>query len=105
MKLSRKSDYALRALFGLIASDGRTVSIRELAEKYDVPKRFLEQIMPELKSKGWARRIAGRESSLAVAPSPGPLPMSGITRPDGWLRTLWPRFTKAPWSLAKKYFR
>ena len=41
MKLSRKSDYALRALFGLIASDGKSpVSIRELAEKYDVPKRF-----------------------------------------------------------------
>ena len=59
MKLSRKSDYALQALFGLIASDGKTpVSIRELAEKYDVPKRFLEQIMLELKSKGWVRSAA-----------------------------------------------
>ena len=71
MKLSRKSDYALRALFGLIASDRKTpVSIRELSERYDVPKRFLEQIMLELKSKGWVRSIAGRDGGFVLAKKP-----------------------------------
>ena len=81
MKLSRKSDYALRALFGLIASDGKTpVSIRELAERYDVPKRFLEQIMLELKSKGWVRSISGRDGGFVLAKKPDVITMGEVVR-------------------------
>jgi Rrf2 family protein len=81
MKLSRKSDYALRALFGLIASDGKTpVSIRELAERYDVPKRFLEQIMLELKSKGWVRSISGRDGGFVLAKKPDEITMGEVVR-------------------------
>jgi Rrf2 family protein len=81
MKLSRKSDYALRALFGLIASDGKTpVSIRELAEKYDVPKRFLEQIMLELKSRGWVRSIPGRDGGFVLAKKPDEITMGEVVR-------------------------
>src|SRR6202050_1905901 len=81
MKLSRKSDYALRALFGLIASDGKApVSIRELAERYDVPKRFLEQIMLELKSRGWVRSIAGRDGGFVLAKKPDEITMGEVVR-------------------------
>src|SRR5580704_16763602 len=81
MKVSRKSDYALRALFGLIASDGKSpVSIRELAERYDVPRRFLEQIMLELKSKGWVRSIAGRDGGFVLAKRPDEITMGEVVR-------------------------
>ena len=80
MKLSRKSDYALRALFGLIASDRKTpVSIRELAEKYDVPKRFLEQIMLELKSRGWVRSIPAH-GGFVLAKKPDEITMGEVVR-------------------------
>ncbi len=81
MKVSRKSDYALRALFGLIASDRPSpVSIRELAEKYDVPRRFLEQIMLELKSKGWVRSVAGRDGGFVLAKRPDEITMGEVVR-------------------------
>jgi Rrf2 family protein len=81
MKVSRKSDYALRALFGLIASDRKSpVSIRELAERYDVPRRFLEQIMLELKSKGWVRSIAGRDGGFVLAKRPDEITMGEVVR-------------------------
>ncbi len=81
MKVSRKSDYALRALFGLMATDGTTpVSIRELAERYDVPRRFLEQIMLELKSKGWVRSIAGRDGGFVLAKRPDEITMGEVVR-------------------------
>lgn len=81
MKISRKSDYALRALFGLIDSDGKSpVSIRELAEKYDVPRRFLEQIMLELKTKGWVRSVAGRDGGFLLAKKPEEITMGEIVR-------------------------
>jgi Rrf2 family protein len=81
MRLSRKSDYALRALFGLIASDGvAPVSIRELAERHDVPKRFLEQIMLELKAKGWVRSVAGRDGGFILARRPDEITMGEVVR-------------------------
>ncbi|HXY33801.1 MAG TPA: Rrf2 family transcriptional regulator [Planctomycetaceae bacterium] len=81
MKVSRKSDYALRALFGLIASDGKSpISIRELAERYDVPRRFLEQIMLELKSKGWVRSIAGRDGGFVLAKRADEITMGEVVR-------------------------
>jgi Rrf2 family protein len=81
MKVSRKSDYALRALFGLIASGGKTpVSIRELADRNDVPRRFLEQIMLELKSKGWVRSIVGRDGGFILAKRPDEISMGEVVR-------------------------
>ncbi len=81
MRMSRKSDYALRALFSLVASDGKTpVSIRELAEKNDVPRRFLEQIMLELKAKGWVRSVAGRDGGFLLAKKPDEITMGEIVR-------------------------
>jgi Rrf2 family protein len=91
MRLSRKSDYALRALFGLIGHQGRApISIRELAERHDVPKRFLEQIMLELKSKGWVRSIAGRDGGFLLAKPPEQITMGEVVRHfDGVLAPVW----------------
>lgn len=81
MKLSRKSDYALRALFTLVERDGQgPISIRELAEINDVPKRFLEQIMLELKAKGWVRSIAGRDGGFVLGKRPEELTMGQVVR-------------------------
>jgi Rrf2 family protein len=81
MKLSRKSDYALRALFTLVARyGGGPVSIRELAELNDIPKRFLEQIMLDLKSRGWVRSIAGRDGGFVLGRNPSEITMGEVVR-------------------------
>ena len=62
MKLSRKSDYALRAMMSLVGHYGQgPVSIRTLAERHDIPRKFLENIMLDLKSQGWVESVAGRD--------------------------------------------
>lgn len=81
MKLSRKSDYALRALFALVSRSGQgPVSIRELAEQNDIPKRFLEQIMLELKSRGWVKSIAGRDGGFVLGRDPSEITMGEVVR-------------------------
>ena len=81
MKLSRKSDYALRALFSLADQYQQgPVSIRELAERNNVPRRFLEQIMLDLKGKGWVRSTAGRDGGFELAVSPEELSMGQVVR-------------------------
>jgi Rrf2 family protein len=81
MKLSRKSDYALRALVTLGDRYGEgPVSIRELAEKNDVPQRFLEQIMLDMKKLGWVTSIAGRIGGFQLAKRPEELTMGQVVR-------------------------
>lgn len=81
MKLSMKSDYALRALFTLVERHGReAISIRELAQKNDIPKRYLEQIMLDLKTKGWVKSVAGREGGYMLARSPEEITMGQVIR-------------------------
>lgn len=81
MKLSRKSDYALRALFSLVERFGQgPVPIRELAAENDIPKRFLEQIMLELKSRGWVRSITGRDGGFELAKRPEEITMGEVVR-------------------------
>jgi Rrf2 family protein len=80
MRLSRKSDYALRALVTLAEQPGRTISIRELSEVNDVPRRFLEHIMLEMKSKGIVRSVAGRIGGFELAMSPELVTMGRIVR-------------------------
>ena len=53
MKLSKKGEYALRALIdlGIAAEVGRElVQVTELSDKELIPAKFLEQIMQELKA-------------------------------------------------------
>jgi Rrf2 family protein len=81
MRLSRKSDYALRALFTLVAEYGKgPISIRELAERNDVPRRFLEQIMIDLKTQGWVESVAGRVGGFKLARRPNEISMGEVVR-------------------------
>jgi Rrf2 family protein len=81
MWVSRKTDYALRALFTLVDHFGGTpIPIRELARRNDVPKRFLEQIMLALKAKGWVDSVAGIRGGYVLAKNPAKITMGEVVR-------------------------
>jgi Rrf2 family protein len=81
MRLSKKTDYALRALFTLVEHfGGSPIPIRELARRNDVPKRFLEQIMLDLKSQGWAASTAGIRGGYVLGKSPDKITMGEVVR-------------------------
>lgn len=81
MRVSKRTDYALRALFTLVDHFGGTpIPIRELARRNDVPKRFLEQIMLALKSKGWVDSTAGVRGGYFLARNPAKITMGEIVR-------------------------
>jgi Rrf2 family protein len=68
MKISMKTDYALRVLFTLMEHQGRgPIPIRELARRNEVPKRFLEHIMLEMKSQGWVLSTMGKQGGYYLA--------------------------------------
>jgi len=81
MRVSKKTDYALRALFTLVDHYGGVpIPIRELARRNDVPKRFLEQIMLALKTQGWVDSTAGIRGGYFLAKSPDKITMGQVVR-------------------------
>lgn len=81
MKLSQKTDYALRALFTLVEHYGRgPIPIRELARRNDVPKRFLEHIMLDMKSQGWVSSLPGKKGGYVLSRSPDRITMGQVVR-------------------------
>jgi Rrf2 family protein len=63
MKLSLRGEYALRALIALGESyEGDVVSMHAVSDEQEIPKRFLEQILNDLRAGGFVqskRGIAG----------------------------------------------
>ena len=81
MKISRKSDYALRALFTLVEHYGQgPIPIRELAYGNAVPKRFLEHIMLDLKSQGWVKSVSGKSGGYILVQEPEKIRMGQVVR-------------------------
>lgn len=81
MKISKKSDYALRVLMTLVEHYGsEPISIRELASQNAVPKRFLEHIMLDLKSQGWVSSLSGKTGGYMLAQKPDEISMGQIVR-------------------------
>lgn len=87
MQLSMRTDYALRALFTLVEHrGGPPIPILELARRNDVPKRFLEHIMLDLKEKGWVVSTAGKRGGYQLSKSPEKITMGEVVRHfDGYL--------------------
>ena len=81
MWVSKRADYALRALFTLVDHFGDTpIPIRELARRNDVPKRFLEQIMLDLKAQGWVESTAGIRGGYLLSKNPAKITMGEVVR-------------------------
>ena len=81
VRLTRKTDYALRALFTLVEHRGRgPIPVRELARRNDVPKRFLEHILLKLKSRGWVDSVPGKKGGYLLARNPKQITMGQVIR-------------------------
>lgn len=81
MKISKKTDYAFRVLFTLVEHYGRgPIPIRELARRNEIPKRFLEQIMLEMKSEGWVESTMGKQGGYLLAKSPQKITAGEVVR-------------------------
>lgn len=81
MRLSKKSDYALRALIGLARwARSEPLSMRTLAALNDVPEKFMQQIMMDLKAQGWVTSTAGRDGGYKLALPPEDLTMGQVVR-------------------------
>jgi len=68
MRLSRRSEYGLRALTDLVRHEGEgPIPLTTLAARNRLPIKFLEQIMATLKHAGIVRTTLGTHGGYAMA--------------------------------------
>ncbi len=81
VKISKKTDYALRVLFTLVEHYGHEpIPIRELARRNEVPKRFLEHILLDLKAQGWVASVPGKRGGYILAQRPDKIKLGQVVR-------------------------
>jgi len=81
MKLSKKSAYALKALACLGSPESPSrLSIQEIAQREDIPKKFLEQVLLALNRAGIVQSIRGKAGGYALRGAPAALTLGDIVR-------------------------
>ena len=81
MKLSQRGEYALRALLVLGMNHGSSVvRIRDIAQQQNIPRRFLEQILNDLKSAGFVLSKRGVAGGYRLQRAPGEISLADIIR-------------------------
>lgn len=81
MKISTKGRYALRMIVELASNPEETfVSLKDIAEKQHISKKYLEQIVPMLNSSGILRTTRGNRGGYMLAKSAKELTVGDILR-------------------------
>ncbi len=81
MKLSLRGEYALRALLVLgLEYDRPVVRIQAISKAQNIPKRFLEQILNDLKSAGVVQSKRGVAGGYRLARRPEEITLASIVR-------------------------
>ena len=81
MKLSVRGEYALRALLVLgLNFDQPVVRIQAISEQQNIPKRFLEQILNDLKTAGIVQSRRGVAGGYRLARRPEEITLAAVVR-------------------------
>lgn len=78
-QISKKSGYAIRGLLELaLRGDEAPVNVRTLAQAQDIPTRFLEIILNELKQGGFVLSIRGKAGGYRLAREAGEITIGQV---------------------------
>jgi Rrf2 family cysteine metabolism transcriptional repressor len=81
MRLSTKGEYASRAMLELSLHYGdKPRHIRDISRAQDIPQRFLEQILLQLKRAGYLRSRKGPEGGYHLSKPPAEITVAEVIR-------------------------
>lgn len=81
MRISRKGEYALRAMIDLSLNYGRgSVQIHQISQREKIPEKFLEQILLELKKSGLLQSKRGIGGGYRLIKDPREINLAQVIR-------------------------
>lgn len=90
MRISARADYAVRAVIELASAEGAWLKSDAISVAQDIPGKFLEQIMADLRRAGIVRSRRGVEGGYALARPADEISVADVIRavdgPLAWVR-------------------
>ncbi|OFW67533.1 MAG: hypothetical protein A2Z12_00510 [Actinobacteria bacterium RBG_16_68_21] len=80
MWITRKTDYATRAVLALAIHGAESLSVHELVDRIQVPSSYLEQIMSQLRSAGIVRSERGPKGGYRLNHPPEEITLERVVR-------------------------
>jgi len=80
MWVSRRTDYATRALLALTLEGGGPMKLEELARRTSAPQSVLEQLMPTLRTAGIVRSERGPSGGYRLNKAPEEITLERVVR-------------------------
>ena len=80
MRVSAKADYAVRAALQLAAAGEGPVKGESIADAQDIPLRFLENILAELRHAGLVQSQRGADGGYWLARKPAEIKIADVIR-------------------------
>lgn len=81
MRITYKGDYALKAVLDLsLHYDTGLVTIHEMAKRADIPIKFLEQVLLDLKRGGFVESRRGKVGGYMLAKRPREIKLGDVVR-------------------------
>ncbi|MCX5709140.1 MAG: Rrf2 family transcriptional regulator [Candidatus Omnitrophica bacterium] len=80
MKITYKGDYALKAILDLSLNYGKVVTIHELSSRAQIPVKFLEQVLLDLKRGGFVESRRGNVGGYLLAKHPSEISVGDVVR-------------------------
>lgn len=80
MWVSRRTDYATRALLALTLADGGPLKLEDLARRVAVPQSVLEQVMPVMRTAGLVRSERGPYGGYRLNKLPEEITLERVVR-------------------------
>jgi len=80
MKVTAKADYAVRAMTVLAAAGGALVKADVIAERQDIPRHFLDNILTDLRRAGLVATQRGADGGSRLARPATDITMADVMR-------------------------
>ena len=80
MRITYKGDYALKAILDLSLHYGELVTMHDLAKRADIPLKFLEQVLLDLKRGGFVESRRGKVGGYLLAKNPSQIRLGDVIR-------------------------
>jgi Rrf2 family protein len=80
VQISARADYAVRALLSLAAAEPVTVSALSLAAEQQLPRKFLEAILADLRRAGLVRSQRGPDGGYRLPRPPAEITLGEVLR-------------------------
>ncbi|MEY9929858.1 Rrf2 family protein [Catenulispora sp. GP43] len=80
MRVSARTDYAVRVLIELAAADSRPVTCEAVAESQQIPYRFLKSVVRDLRLAGLVRSQRGCEGGYWIGRDAASITLADVVR-------------------------